>query len=234
MERRAHGEAALKGFDGWLVKPVRAASLIARLDPAARTPAQVLASQPAPTLAGLTALLAEDNEINALIALRQLEALGAAPTRAEDGEDVVALAQAAIDGKIRRFDVILMDLFMPKLDGLDATRRIRSAETRAGAPRTPILALTASASREDAEAARAAGADAVLTKPVELAALQEAIRALSAGVAPSSLRFGRRAPRHKSFVWRWSSSRRKPRAALALDLARSGDAAAFPLARKTR
>jgi len=180
LERRAHGEAALKGFDGWLVKPVRAASLIARLEPAERTPAQVLAPQPAPTLAGLTALVAEDNEINALIALRQLEALGAAPTRAEDGENVVALAQAAIDGKIRRFDVILMDLFMPKLDGLDATRRIRSAETRAGAPRTPILALTASASRADAEAARAAGADVVLTKPVELAALQEAIGALSA------------------------------------------------------
>jgi len=180
LERRAHGEAALKGFDGWLVKPVRAASLVARLDPAARRPAQVLAPQLAPTLAGLTALVAEDNAINALIALRQLEALGAAPTRAEDGENVVALAQAAIDGKIRRFDVILMDLFMPKLDGLDATRRIRSAETRAGAPRTPILALTASASREDAEAARAAGADAVLTKPVELAALQEAIEALSA------------------------------------------------------
>ena len=93
---------------------------------------------------------------------------------------MVALAQAAIDGKIRRFNVILMDLFMPKLDGLDATRSIRSAETRAGAARTPILALTASASREDAEAARAAGADAVLTKPVELAALEEAIRALDA------------------------------------------------------
>ena len=180
LERRADGEAALKDFDGWLVKPVRAASLVARVDPAAKTPAQALAPQPAPTLAGLTALVAEDNDINALIALRQLEALGAAPTRAEDGEKVVALAQAAIDGKIRRFNVILMDLFMPKLDGLGATRSIRSAETRAGAARTPILALTASASREDAEAARAAGADAVLTKPVELAALEEAIRALDA------------------------------------------------------
>jgi len=180
LERRAHGEAALRDFDGWLVKPVRAASLVARLDSASKTPAQALAPQAAPTLAGLSALVAEDNDINALIALRQLEALGAAPTRAEDGEKVVALAQAAIDGKIRRFDVILMDLFMPKLDGLDATRRIRSAETRAGAARTPILALTASVSREDAEAARAAGADAVLTKPVELAAMEAAIRALGA------------------------------------------------------
>jgi signal transduction histidine kinase/CheY-like chemotaxis protein len=180
LERRAHGEAALKDFDGWLVKPVRAASLVARLDPAAKTTAQALAPQPAPTLPGLTALIAEDNEINALIALRQLEALGAAPTRAEDGEKVVALAQAAIDGKIRRFDVILMDLFMPKLDGLEAIRRIRAAESRAGAARTPVLALTASASREDAEAARAAGADAVVTKPVELAAMEEAIRAVSA------------------------------------------------------
>ncbi len=178
LERRAHGEAALKDFEGWLVKPLRAASLVARLSSPAQTPAQSTVPQLTPKLAGLTALVAEDNEINALIALRQLEALGAAPTRAEDGEKVVALAQAAIEGKIRRFDVILMDLFMPKLDGLDATRSIRSAESRAGAARTPILALTASASREDAEAARAAGADAVLTKPLELAALEEAIHAL--------------------------------------------------------
>ncbi|ARN81927.1 ATP-binding protein [Methylocystis bryophila] len=183
LERRSHGEAALKEFDGWLVKPVRAATLLARVFPVPSTPRETLAPRPEPTLAGLTALVAEDNEINALIALRQLEALGAAPTRAEDGEEVVALAGAALEGKLRRFDVILMDLFMPKLDGLDATRRIRSAESRAGAARTPILALTASASREDAEAALAAGADAVLTKPIELATMEEAIRAFAAGRA---------------------------------------------------
>jgi CheY-like chemotaxis protein len=71
-----------------------------------------------------------------------------------------------------------MDLFMPELDGLEAMRRIRLAEARAGARRTPILALTASALEEDQLAARAAGVDGVLTKPVEFATLADSILAL--------------------------------------------------------
>jgi len=188
IERRAYGEAALGDFDGWLVKPVRAASLIARLGAAPQDPARPPPPAPSPTLAGVGVLLAEDNDVNALVAMRHLEILGAAPTRAEDGARVVALAQAAMEGKIRRFDVILMDLFMPELDGLEATRRIRALEARAGAARTPILALTASAAREDALAARAAGVDAVLTKPLEFAGLDAAIRAALAprgGEAPA-------------------------------------------------
>jgi CheY-like chemotaxis protein len=187
IERRAFGESALEDFDGWLVKPVRAASLIARLGAATADPAQPTQLAPQPLLAGVAALLAEDNDINALVAMRHLEVLGAAPTRAEDGERAVALAQAALEGQIRRFDVILMDVFMPELDGLEATRRIRALEARAGAPRTPILALTASGSPEDAAAARTAGVDAVLTKPLELADLEAAIRAAIAqpsGEAP--------------------------------------------------
>jgi len=187
IERRAFGEAALQDFDGWLVKPVRAASLVARLGAAPADPARPAPCAPAPSLAGLAVLLAEDNDINALVSMRHLEVLGAAPTRAEDGARAVALAQAALAEQIRRFDVILMDVFMPEVDGLEATRRIRSLEARAGAPRTPILALTASSAREDAEAARAAGVDAVLAKPLELADIEAAIRAAVAsprGKAP--------------------------------------------------
>jgi CheY-like chemotaxis protein len=76
------------------------------------------------------------------------------------------------------FDVILMDLFMPEFDGLEATRRIRAAEARAGARRVPILALTASALEEDERAARAAGVDAVLTKPVAFELLAATIEGL--------------------------------------------------------
>jgi signal transduction histidine kinase/CheY-like chemotaxis protein len=177
IERRAFGEAALARYDRWLVKPLRAASLTRGLAAAASASPTPATAPPAPTLAGLHVLVAEDNEINALIAMRQLEALGAATTRAEDGARAVALCDAAMSGRLRRFDVVLMDLFMPELDGLEAMRRIRSAEARAGAAPTPILALTASAAREDALRAQTAGAQATLTKPLEIADLEAAIRA---------------------------------------------------------
>jgi CheY-like chemotaxis protein/anti-sigma regulatory factor (Ser/Thr protein kinase) len=171
LERRVFGEAALRDFDGWLVKPVRAASLASRLSSdAAQAPAAV-AGAPMRSLAGLRALVAEDNDINALIVTRCLEKLGAQATRARDGAEAVALAEAAVAGNDSRFDVVLMDLFMPECDGIEATRRIRMAELRARAPRTPIVALTASAFEEDARAARAAGVDAVLHKPFEFATL---------------------------------------------------------------
>jgi signal transduction histidine kinase/CheY-like chemotaxis protein len=179
LERRAFGEAALHQFDGWLVKPVRAASLIERLAPALRGAAPPTSAAPRPVLAGLQVLLAEDNDINALIVSRHLGALGALVTRVENGARVVEIARAAIIGAAMPFGVILMDLFMPQLDGLEATKRIRFEEARAGAKRTPILALTASALEEDARAAKAAGVDALLTKPVDFTRLAEAIRALS-------------------------------------------------------
>ncbi len=179
LERRAFGEAALHQFDGWLVKPVRAASLIERLAPALRGAAPAASAAPEPVLAGLQVLLAEDNDINALIVTRHLGALGALVTRAENGAQVVEIARAAIIGAATPFGVILMDLFMPRLDGLEATKRIRFEEARAGAKRTPILALTASALEEDARAAKAAGVDALLTKPVDFARLAESIRALT-------------------------------------------------------
>ncbi|MGA8170424.1 MAG: ATP-binding protein [Methylocystis sp.] len=178
LERRAFGESALHQFDGWLVKPVRAGSLIERLAPALRDDTPAKARPPEAALAGLQVLLAEDNDINALIVMRHLGALGALVTRAEDGERVLEIAIAAIEGAANPFGVILMDLFMPRLDGLEATKRIRLAEARAGARRTPILALTASALEEDARAARAAGVDALLTKPVEFGQLARTIRAL--------------------------------------------------------
>ncbi|MBG0812275.1 response regulator [Methylosinus sp. H3A] len=176
MERRAFGEAALRHFDGWLVKPVRAASLVERLStapPPTRNETGFVA--PAPTLAGRRVLVAEDNDVNALIVCRHLEKLGALVTRAEDGARAVELARTAIGGRMRPFDVILMDVFMPELDGLEATRLIRAEEARMGASRRPIVALTASALEEDERAARGAGVDFLLTKPVEFDALSEAI-----------------------------------------------------------
>ena len=130
---------------------------------------------PEPTLSGRRVLVAEDNDVNALIVCRHLEKLGALVTRAEDGARAVELARSAIGGSLRPFDVILMDVFMPELDGLEATRLIRAEEARTGARRRPIVALTASALEEDERAARGAGVDFLLTKPVEFDALSAAI-----------------------------------------------------------
>ncbi len=178
LERRAFGEEALRDFDGWLVKPVRVASLIARLSQEnAATPPQATL-EPIRAFEGLHVLIAEDNDINALILTRHLEKLGASVTRAENGARALDCAKAALGAGAQPYDVMVMDLFMPELDGREATRRIREAEARAGAPRTPILALTASAQEEDERAARAAGVDAFLTKPVEFAALAATIEEL--------------------------------------------------------
>jgi CheY-like chemotaxis protein len=184
LERRAFGEAALARFDGWLVKPLRAESLIARLADASPSAPTPRSGAPSARLDGLRLLLAEDNEVNALIATRHLEALGAQVTRAENGLRAVACVETAL-ALGAPYDAILTDLFMPELDGLEATKRIRAAEARAGVAPQPIIAVTASAQEEDAKAARAAGVDAVLAKPLELPALGAAIHASRTRVAPS-------------------------------------------------
>jgi CheY-like chemotaxis protein/nitrogen-specific signal transduction histidine kinase len=179
LERRAFGDAALRDFDGWLVKPVRRESLFLRLSAAPVAAPATTGGAPVRMRNGLRALVAEDNDVNALIVTRYLEKLGARTERVGDGVAAVAALEAALAGAHPRYDVILMDLFMPECDGIEATRRIRIAELRARAPHTPIVALTASAWEEDARAARAAGVDAVLHKPVEfptLAATLEELR----------------------------------------------------------
>ena len=175
LERRAFGEDALRDFDGWLVKPVRNATLAQRLSVEKMTAPAVTPPAHARVLDGLRVLVAEDNDVNALILTRHLEKLGAEVMRARDGAEAAKFAEDAISGACAPFDLIVMDLFMPELDGRAATRRIRDVETRAGARRAPILALTASAQEEDERAARAAGVDAFLTKPVDFTALVAAI-----------------------------------------------------------
>ncbi len=123
-ERRELRAETLRGFDGWLVKPVRAASLFARLAPEAqpRRLRAPMTSDIVPKLRGVRVLLAEDNEISRRVALKHLERHGACVTCAADGAEAVRIADA------NRFDVIILDVRMPVLDGLGAARRIRSSE----------------------------------------------------------------------------------------------------------
>ncbi len=99
------------------------------------------------------ALLAEDNDINAIIAQKALRRLGFEVVRARDGLEATRLAGASIRGEDTRFDLVLMDVKMPGLDGYQATRAIRALEREFNAPRVGVIALSANAMAEDREAA---------------------------------------------------------------------------------
>ncbi len=180
-----HELPALKtaGFTGYLIKPVRAASLAGRLtveDAFEHCPAEiemetVEASAPAGDK-GLSILVAEDNEINALLARALLTRLGHRPTIATDGEAAVESWLAA-RASGSPYDLVLMDVQMPGMDGLEAARRIRAAEAQAGDKPTRMLALTANVQIEDRDAALAAGLDGLLVKPLDRERLREALEA---------------------------------------------------------
>ncbi|MFM7344292.1 MAG: response regulator, partial [Tagaea sp.] len=112
-------------------------------------------------------LLAEDNETNRLVALSMLETVGIRADVADNG------AQALDAVRARPYDVVLMDIHMPEMDGLAAARAIRALPGQAG--RVPIVALTANAFQSHADECRAAGMNDFLSKPYRKAALLDAI-----------------------------------------------------------
>jgi CheY-like chemotaxis protein len=164
--------AALKnaGFSSYLIKPVRDISLAARFtaDDDFDTSGAEISETPKETLPGrsLSILVAEDNEINAMLARALLVKLGHRPTIAASGTAAIESWLAAREADAP-YDRLLMDLHMPGMDGLEATRRIRSIEAEEATVRTPIIALTANASPEDRDACLAAGMDGFLVKPLD-------------------------------------------------------------------
>ena len=114
-------------------------------------------------LAGLKILLAEDNDLNAEIAIVQLEELGIQITRAADGEEAVRVFSENPQGT---FDLILMDVMMPKMNGYEATKAIRSLQNHQDAVTIPIIAMTANAFAEDVQASMDAGMNGHLSKPI--------------------------------------------------------------------
>ena len=114
------------------------------------------------TIKGKRILLVEDNELNAEIAKTVLEDVGALITRAENGQQALELFKKKPAGT---FDVILMDLMMPVMDGYTATRKIRELE-RSDAKKVPIIAMTANSFTEDVQASLDAGMNAHLSKPI--------------------------------------------------------------------
>lgn len=116
------------------------------------------------SLEGVHVLLVEDNELNREIAITLLEEEGIVITTAENGQEAVEAFAANPPGT---FDVILMDVMMPVMDGMEATRNIRAME-REDASVIPILAMTANAFEEDIRKTREAGMNAHLAKPIDM------------------------------------------------------------------
>jgi CheY-like chemotaxis protein len=131
--------------------------------------AEAEAEQEAIDIADARVLLAEDHPTNQKVVQLVLDSVGVEPVIVENG----ALALEAL--RAERFDVVLMDMQMPELDGLSATTQLRAWEREQGLPRTPVIMLTANALDEHVRASHDAGADAHLSKPIRPDALIAAI-----------------------------------------------------------
>jgi CheY-like chemotaxis protein len=177
QERRDLPALTAEGFSDYLIKPVRAESLAARFGAPS---ADVGEAEPprnktiSRAVKPLTILVAEDNEINALLARALLARLGHVPIVVGGGEEAVETFRAAV-ARQHPFDLVLMDVQMPGVDGLAATRRIRAFEAELGRAETPIVALTANVSAEDRDTCLKAGMSSFLTKPLDRERLAEAL-----------------------------------------------------------
>jgi CheY-like chemotaxis protein len=162
-------------FSASIAKPIKASRLYDALVNALETPSAIERTQPADVRAGgrladrhpLRVLVAEDNAVNQKVALAMLRHLGYRADLASDGVEAVEA--------VRRvpYDVVLMDLQMPQLDGLDATRRIIAEHAKERRPR--IVAVTANAFAEDRERCLAAGMDDYVSKPLKTDTLEAAL-----------------------------------------------------------
>jgi CheY-like chemotaxis protein/HPt (histidine-containing phosphotransfer) domain-containing protein len=168
------------GFSGYLIKPVRSSELwicLAKLLEQQRSGPKESVESPVkgdsdtgnvrPDVYQGTVLVVEDHPVNQLVARRFLERLGCEVVVVEDGKRAVALCTQ------REFALVLMDVQMPVMDGLTATREIRKRE--GGGRRTPIIALTASVMTGEVERCLNAGMDGVLTKPLEPSRLRTVV-----------------------------------------------------------
>lgn len=178
------------GFAGYLVKPIRETSLAEQLNfclsmnragkvsaeakpaPSDKPAAPPAASAPPSVRAGLKILLAEDNPVNALLIRELLR------RRGHQVKDVATGSAAVAALEQERFDLLLTDIHMPGMDGIEAARAIRAMEEKQARDRVPIVALTADALETGKRACRDAGMDGFLTKPVDPLELEEMFQAL--------------------------------------------------------
>ena len=192
-DRSSVNEMKEKGFDAYLVRPVRSDSLFKRLtgsdvgEPQDQSsvyaeesecrngeeagPKSGLTTECSdPREFKLTVLLAEDNEINAKLAITMLKKEGCEVLHAENGQEVIELMRTSAIGKLPRIDMILMDMHMPEVDGLEATkilRRMPVLQNGVNPAQIPIIAITANAFSEDRELCLESGMNDYLAKPFD-------------------------------------------------------------------
>jgi two-component system sensor histidine kinase/response regulator len=168
--------------DEWVNRPIGRARLRAAVFGSA--PAETRTPEvSAPDLSGVRILLAEDNAVGQMVVLDMLRGAGATCDAVGDGNAAVAAVQRV------RYDLVLMDCFMPELDGFGATRQVRELQRSGRVPEAlPIIALTAKAMRGDREACLAAGMDGYITKPVDQDELLRVVseRTRRTGQAPAA------------------------------------------------
>jgi CheY-like chemotaxis protein len=177
-DRGMLGEYRASGYTTFLARPVRGETLLrvllsrTGLQPATAV-SETVQKRPAvqPAGHGLSILIAEDNEINAMLARATL-------TKAGHRVEIVGNGRAAVEavtGGKRAFDVVLMDLHMPVMDGLDAIANIRRYEDETGVPPIPIMVLSADSQEKTRHAVLAHGASGFVTKPLDPDALVRSV-----------------------------------------------------------
>ena len=166
------------GYDSYLVRPVRPQSLFAQIATRGRLAENMGSGEPtadarssATPAAPRRVLLAEDNPINALLASSMLDKAGCSTHLVSDGRQAVEAVRASLEDPQERFDIILMDVHMPNMDGLEAMAAI-AALARPGRVVPPVVALTANAFPEDRARCLAAGMSDYLAKPFERSELE--------------------------------------------------------------
>lgn len=190
-ERPMLPELQAAGYGAYLVKPVRARSLAAVVDTLLghgqfAAAAEVISTEPAAPAHRLSVLLCDDNEINLLLGRALVERAGHAVTVGSDGQKALT-ATATMLSSNGSFDVVLMDLHMPEMDGIEAARRMRAMISDRGGRQPVIAALTADALPETKARCEEGLFDAWLSKPLRPADLEALLEAsVSGSVAHAS------------------------------------------------
>jgi CheY-like chemotaxis protein len=155
-----------------LYKPVRRRALRDVLEAAQtnRASADTRLETDLPAAGGMHVLVVEDNLVNQMVAQAMLAELGATCVIAHDGREALQCAAS------ERFDLVLMDIQMPVLDGLAATRALRDAEAASGRPRLTVVAMTANSEVDEKELCVQAGMDDFLSKPFGIANLRRCLQ----------------------------------------------------------